>query len=119
VSLDPPLVLWCIERKASTFPHFMASDGYSIAILHSGQRALSERFALHAPPPLGPGDYETWKTGAPILKERLAAFDCRIRHRHVAGDHVVLVAEVLDFEARPGRPLLYFASGYSEGPEAE
>ena len=119
VSLSPPLVLWCIEKTASTFAAFMAAEGYSIVILKSGQRALSDRFAAHAPAPPAVGEYETWLTGAPILKERLAAFDCEVRDRHDAGDHVILIAEVVKFDAGRGAPLLYFASKYAEGPEAE
>ncbi|MGE0408189.1 MAG: flavin reductase family protein [Amphiplicatus sp.] len=119
VSLAPPLVLWCIERRTSVFPDFMAADGYSINILHAGQQSLSERFAKHAPPPLPADDYEIWETGAPILKDRLAAFDCRIAERHIAGDHVILVAEIVRFESRGGAPLLYYASRYAKGPEAE
>jgi flavin reductase (DIM6/NTAB) family NADH-FMN oxidoreductase RutF len=119
VSLAPPLVLWCIEKKASTFNAFMTADAYSINILKAGQRAMSDRFAQHLPAPLQPHEYETWETGAPILKERLAAFDCRVSDRHDAGDHVVLIAEVVKFTAGEGAPLLYFASRYAEGPEAE
>jgi len=119
VSLSPPLVLWCIERKTSTFPAFIAADAYSVSVLHAGQRAISERFAARAPGPLAAGDFEVWETGAPILKDRLAALDCRIKQRHVAGDHVILVAEVVRFDSRKGAPLLYFASRYEEGPEAE
>jgi flavin reductase (DIM6/NTAB) family NADH-FMN oxidoreductase RutF len=119
VSLAPPLVLWCIEKKASTFLAFMAAPGYSINVLKAGQRALSDRFAAHAPEPIGADEVERWITGAPILNDRLAAFDCAVRDRHDAGDHVILIAEVLRFDAGPGAPLLYFASRYGEGPEAE
>lgn len=119
VSLEPPLVLWCIERRARTFPAFMSSDGYSISVLRADQQEISERFSMHSPAPLKAGEYETWTTGAPILKDRLAAFDCLITDRHVAGDHVILVAKVVKFEAREGAPLLYFASRYSTGPEAD
>jgi len=119
VSLAPALVLWCIERKAMKFPAFMASDSYSINILRADQQALSERFASHAPPPLRADEYEAWVTGAPVLKDCLAAFDCRIVNRHAAGDHVILVAEVARFASQSGRPLVYFASNYASGPEAE
>lgn len=119
VSLEPPLVLWCIERKASAFLAFVAADGYSINILTASQRALSDQFAAHAPAPPPADRMETWITGAPILKERLAAFDCKVRDRHDAGDHVILIAEVVRFDSAPGRPLLYFASDYAEGPEAD
>jgi flavin reductase (DIM6/NTAB) family NADH-FMN oxidoreductase RutF len=117
VSLEPPLVLWCIESGASSFPAFMGADAYSISVLHAGQQTLSDRFARYGTEPLKPEEFETWVTGAPILKDHLAAFDCRITDRHKAGDHVILVAEVVEFEARAGSPLLYFASRYAQGPE--
>ena len=119
VSLEPPLVLWCIEKKASTFGAFMASPSYSLNILKADQQALSDRFAAHDPPPLQSIEYEAWTTGAPILRERLAAFDCLVKDRHEAGDHVILIAEVVRFDAGAGAPLLYFASKYMEGPETE
>jgi flavin reductase (DIM6/NTAB) family NADH-FMN oxidoreductase RutF len=118
VSLEPALVLWCIEKSASSFDDFAAAKGYSISILTDAQQAMSERFARHAPAPLAADEYETWKTGAPILKERLAAFDCEIVDRHRSGDHVILVGKVLRFDAKQGAPLLYFASGYERGPRA-
>ena len=80
---------------------------------------VSERFALREPAPLDRAAWEAWQTGAPILKDCLAAFDCRVVNRHEAGDHVIMVAEVLRFRAAGGRPLLYFASRYATGPEAE
>ncbi|GAB4533655.1 MAG: flavin reductase family protein [Amphiplicatus sp.] len=119
VSLAPPLVLWCIERRTSTFPAFMRADGYSINVLRADQQDLSERFALREPAPLDRAAWEAWQTGAPILKDCLAAFDCRVVNRHEAGDHVIMVAEVLRSRAAGGRPLLYFASRYATGPEAE
>jgi len=117
VSLDPPLVLWCLESRASTFDAFMSSSCYSITILHNGQQAASERFSSFQQKPLEKDEYEIWETGAPILSDRLAGFDCTIVDRHRSGDHVILVAEVKKFDARAGKPLMYFASTYAEGPE--
>lgn len=119
VSLVPPLVLWCIERRASSFPAFMRVDGYSINVLRADQQQLSERYALRAPEPFAPEEYEVWETGAPVLKDCLAAFDCRVVSRHEAGDHIIMVAEVLKFRAATGRPLLYFARRYATGPEVQ
>ena len=112
VSLTPPLVLWCIETKASSFPAFMAAESYSVNILKAEQQALSDRFAQFNAAPLDDDEFETWKTGAPILKERLAAFDCKIFERHKAGDHVILVGEVVQFDSTDGNPLVYYASNY-------
>lgn len=119
VSLSPPLVLWCIEKRASSFAAFSAADAYSITVLRADQEALSGRFAQHGPVSLGRGEYEVWETGAPILKARLAGLDCRIVDRLPAGDHLILLGEVLRFDSLPGAPLLYFASRYAKGPEAE
>lgn len=118
VSLDPPLVLWCIERRARSFASFMSASSYAVSILSADQRAVSDRFASHDPGPFEPGEFETWDTGAPLLTERLAGFDCSVVARHDAGDHVILVGQVLKFDARSGAPLIYFASDYCEGPAA-
>lgn len=118
VSLAPPMVLWCIDRRAARFAAFMSAEAYSINVLKAGQRALSERFARHGPKPAEPDVFTVWDTGAPILVDALAAFDCKVVDRHNAGDHVILVAEVARFQCSQGRPLLYFASRYAEGPES-
>lgn len=115
VSLDPPLVLWCIERRTSTFPAFMAADGYSVSVLAADQQALSERFAGREPRPLAPEEIDIWKTGAPLLKGRIAGFDCKVSARHKAGDHVILVGEVVQFDSADASPLIYFASNYCKG----
>ena len=112
VSLAPPLVLWCLETKASSYPAFMAADGYSVNILRADQRALSDRFAHFSPEPVNSDEIEFWETGAPILKQSLAAFDCKIYARHKAGDHVILIGEVVKFDSAEGAPLVYFASNY-------
>lgn len=115
VSLTPPLVLWCLENRASSYPAFMAAPSYSVSILSSEQQRVSNRFASFEGEPLSDGEFETWQTGAPVLKDRLAAFDCKIVDRHKAGDHVILVGEVVQFDSYEGHPLIYFASNYYEG----
>ncbi|MEO1251273.1 MAG: flavin reductase family protein [Pseudomonadota bacterium] len=119
VSLSPPLVLWCLEYRAAAYAAFMAADSYAVSILPAGARALSDRFAGREPQPLSEGEYEIWETGAPVLTERLAGFDCRIQKRHKAGDHVILIGEVVRFDSRDGAPLVYFASNYHSGAGSE
>ena len=117
VSLEPPLVLWCLENRASAYSAFMAADHYGVSILRADQEAASQRFARFLPE--GPKDeeFERWSSGAPILKERLAGFECKITARHEAGDHVILVGEVTRFDSAKGEPLIYFASNYVKGVE--
>ena len=113
VSLAPALVSWCIDRGASSFDDFMSAADYGVSVLAAGQEAISQRFSRHDPAPLAPSEFEQWASGAPILGQRLAGFDCRIVDRHPAGDHVILIAEVVQFDVRPGAPLVYFHSGYA------
>ncbi|MBT8471904.1 MAG: flavin reductase family protein [Marinicaulis sp.] len=115
VSLEPPLVLWCLENKASVYPAFMSTTSYSVNILRSDQKDLSQRFATWGQNKFTDDEIETWETGAPIMKDRLAAFDCKIHARHKAGDHVILVGEVVRFESEVATPLIYFSSNYHTG----
>lgn len=118
VSLHPPLILWCIENRASTFADFARAAHYSVSVLDAGQRELADRFARHEPRPLRAEEVETLVSGAPLIRERLAGFDCRVVDRHRSGDHVILVGEVLKFDSRDGAPLLYYASKYATGPQS-
>ncbi|MEM6415545.1 MAG: flavin reductase family protein [Pseudomonadota bacterium] len=113
VSLSPPLVLWSIEKTASTFELFMASPDYAVTVLRSDQVDISQRFAQHGGRGLDPSEFDVWDSGCPILKDRLAGFDCKITERHRAGDHVILIAEVVSFDSKDGQPLVYFASNYA------
>ena len=115
VSLEPPLVLWCVDIHASAYASFMSGDSYGVSILRADQQEVSERFARYQPNPLVESEVEAWTTGAPILKNRLAGFDCKIVARHKAGDHVILVGEIVRFDSAKGAPLVYFASNYHSG----
>jgi len=115
VSLEPPLVLWCLENRSSTYSAFISAESYGVSILNAGQKDASQRFARFVPDGPQEEEFEGLVTGAPILKERLAGFDCRIVSRHEAGDHVVLVGEVVKFDSCDGQPLIYFASNYYPG----
>ena len=117
VSLEPALVLWCLENRASSYSAFMAAESYGVSILRADQREASQRFAHFIPGGPREDEFETMTTGAPILKQRLAGFDCRIVARHEAGDHVILVGEVKQFDSAEGDPLIYYASNYFPGAE--
>ena len=117
VSLEPPLVLWCLENRASTYSAFMSAESYGVSILRADQELVSQRFAHFLPNGPKEEEFESWVTGAPILKARLAGFDCKVVARHDAGDHVIMVGEVVQFDSIAGDPLIYFASNYIPGTE--
>ncbi|MEM9421476.1 MAG: flavin reductase family protein [Pseudomonadota bacterium] len=116
VSLDPTMVLWCIETRSSVFEAFAAADNYAVSILAADQQDLSNRFATPGQHGFAAGEGETYVTGAPLLAGRIAGFDCTIAARHDAGDHVILVGAVQHFDSREGAPLIYAGRQYLEGP---
>lgn len=116
VSLQPPMVLWCLETRASLYAAFMAAPSYAVSVLGSEQQAVSTRFATPKQHGMTDDQIERRTTGAPLLKGRLAGFDCTVAARHVAGDHVILIGEVVSFDSRDGTPLLYAGRSYAVGP---
>ena len=115
VSLDPPLVLFCLGRDASNFDHFLASGRFSVNILRHGQDSISNGFAAD-----GANFFQTLESdlstlGNPLIPDALAMFDCQTEAVHDGGDHVILIGRVNELRHDPdGDPLLYYRGRYSE-----
>ena len=115
VSLDPPLVLVCIAKKAHTLPWIVESGVFAVNVLAKDQHELSNRFATEGNESVrfeglacrsGP-------SGAPWLPDTVAVLDCRVAAAHDAGDHWIYVGEVQAAEVAAGRaPLLYYDASY-------
>ncbi|MEV4114966.1 flavin reductase family protein [Nonomuraea sp. NPDC049695] len=108
VSLDPPQILVCIARTAHCYPAFMSSDGFAVNVLTGTQENVARRFAQHdvdkfAGLPFGAGERDL-----PILQDALAVFQCATRARFPAGDHTILLGEVLQARVGQGDPALYY-----------
>lgn len=116
VSLDPALVLWCLDDGASLFEAFSAAPAYGVSVLSLDQQDLSNRFATPGRHQVSPSEAETFDTGAPLLKGRLAGFDCTVWERHEAGDHLIMIGQVRHFDSRDGQPLIYSGRQYLSGP---
>ncbi len=93
VSLDPPLVLWCIERNSNRYQLFKNAKHYSIHVLGAEQATLCMEVARN-PQHLHNADLRKNNYGVPVLDECLVRFDCTSETMHDAGDHVILVARV-------------------------
>ena len=107
VSLDPPLVLVCIAKTASSCPVFTAAEGFSVNILAEHQANVSGLFASKSADKFAGAKWRRGPAGNPVLDEVAAWFDCR-RHDVVdAGDHVILVGRVIGFDERAANPLGY------------
>ncbi len=112
VSLDPPLVLVCVEHTADTHDVIVASQLFAISVLAEDQEALARRFAADEAGKFDGVAYRTEVTGAPVLDVALAWIDCRLWASYDGGDHTIFVGEVVGGDARDGPPLIYFRGGY-------
>ena len=119
VSLDPQLVLVCVDQKARTHAHLHAKQRFGVNVLASDQRAISQYYAKpartheHAEEEAGARFDHTTK-GTPVLNGALAYLECRLHTAQDAGDHTIFIAEVEDVVVRDGEPLLFFRGNYRE-----
>lgn len=107
VSMEPPLVLWSPARSSSRFQHFAGATHYAIHVLSAEQEALAFAVARSATA-LTEADLDVNAEGVPVLKHCLARFECSRHALHDAGDHAIVVGEVLRAEMREGNPLAFF-----------
>lgn len=123
VSLEPLLVLVCVDHKAETHAYLHARKRFGINILSAEQRAVSVHYSNpdRESITMEPGTeakFDRTEHGTPILHGSLAYLECRLQNTHDAGDHTIFIAEVEDLVVRPGAPLLYFRRKYHGlGPE--
>ena len=114
VSLEPPLVLFCLGREAGSFDDFLGSDRFAVNILRQNQDYISNGFATD-----GGNFFETMVSeistlGNPLVPDALAMFDCEKDAIHEGGDHVILIGRVTELRQDPdGRPLIYYRGRYS------
>ncbi|WP_292071009.1 flavin reductase family protein [Brevundimonas sp. UBA7534] len=113
VSLDPPLILFCLARSSSNLDRFRAAEHFAINVLHIGQQPTSGVFARSTEDRFQDVAWEAWDTGAPILSGALASFECATHQVVEAGDHLVFIGRVLRARFEPRRdPLLFFRGKY-------
>lgn len=119
VSLDPMLVLVCVDHTTRTHAHLHAKKRFGINVLCEDQRAISEYYASpertheHAEAEAG-ARFERTRHGTPMLSGALAYLECRLQSAQEAGDHSIFIAEVEDVVVREGDPLLFFRGKYRQ-----
>jgi flavin reductase (DIM6/NTAB) family NADH-FMN oxidoreductase RutF/pimeloyl-ACP methyl ester carboxylesterase len=114
VSLDPPLILFCVAKSSRSLETFVSQPHFAINVLHIGQQPTSARFGSRQGEERFEGTpWEGWETGAPILRGSLASFECLKEAVHDGGDHLIFVGRVKRARYEPRRdPLLYFRGRY-------
>ncbi len=118
VSLDPVLVLVCVDRRARTHAHLHARKRFGVNVLRSDQQAISEYYArsteMDQHPEAAGAHFDRTVHGTPVLQGALAYLECRLHSTQPAGDHTIFIAEVEEVVVRDGGPLLYFRSQYRD-----
>lgn len=118
VSLDPPLVLWSLSRRAGSMPVFSRGSHYAINILAADQKGLAERFATRDIDRFAGVAWQDGAGGAPVLAGVAAVFECANRSQYEEGDHIIFVGEVERCAFAPAAQPLIFHGGryYTELP---
>ena len=119
VSLEPPLVLVCVDHSTRTHAHLNARKRFGVNVLSADQRVISEYYARpdrsheHAETEAG-ARFERTSHGTPMLHGSLAYLECRLHSAEEAGDHTIFIAEVEDVVVREGDPLLFYRGKYRQ-----
>ncbi len=114
LSLQPPLVLICIDKRWATHAILQEAGHFAVNILGEQNENLSRHFASREPDKFKGIAYHAGLTGAPLLNDALANIECRIVQQADGGDHTIFIGEVLAASTQSGKPLIYFRSGYHE-----
>jgi flavin reductase (DIM6/NTAB) family NADH-FMN oxidoreductase RutF len=112
VSLEPPLLLISVDKKAESWPAFEESRVFTVNILAEDQEGLSRKFAVSGGNKFEGVAYRVGANGAPILEGALAFIECTLYAAYEGGDHSIYLGEIQQAEIREGKPLLFFRGGY-------
>lgn len=117
VSLDPPLVLVCVDHTTRTHSHLHTKKRFGVNVLCESQRAISEYYArperTHDRAEAEAGArFDRTQHGTPMLHDALAYLECRLHSVQAAGDHTIFIAQVEEVVVHDGDPLLFFRGNY-------
>ena len=118
VSLDPPLILWCLANKSNSIGAFTLGSPFAIHILAAHQADIALHFARSGQSKFEAGDYARSHPVLPDVEGALARIECRVDALHGGGDHTIIVGAVTGWRARSGAPLAFYASrfgGFDQG----
>ena len=113
VSLDPPLVLWCLDKRSDTLETFEKATAFTVNVLRDDHRDVSNKLAKPGDHSLVGIDMVEGVNGCPRLTQALAHFECEVDAKHDAGDHIIFVGRVVHFDRDvEGEPLVFHRGTY-------
>jgi len=112
VSLEPPLVLVCIDINTSSHQALTQTKSFVVNFLREDQQRISERFASYLPDKFEAVKYRSGIDDLPVLEDALANLECRLVNSHANGDHTIFVGQIEKATVNDGNPLIYWQSNY-------
>ena len=113
VSLDPPLVLWSLGRRATSVGDFLAARTFAVNVLAAEQLELALRFSRSGGNRFEGLSLHEGLGGAPLIAGAIAWFECETRTHQIHGDHVLFIGEVKRCARASGRPLVFEGGGFA------
>ena len=119
LSLDPPLMLVCLDRSTNTHPQLLDARAFTINIVRSepGAEELCRTFAGKGEDKFAGVEWREGITGCPLLAAALAYLECELDGTYEGGDHTIFVGRVVAAEVRDGEPLLFYRGRFTQLPE--
>ena len=112
VSLDPPLILVCIDKNTGSHYALTQTDSFVVNILRDDQQYVSDRFASYLPDKFETVKYHSGIDDLPVLEDALANLECRLVNSHDNGDHTIYVGQIEKATVNDGNPLIYWHGNY-------
>ncbi|MBF6569477.1 MAG: flavin reductase family protein [Candidatus Binataceae bacterium] len=112
VSLTPPLLLICVDKKAESYHCFDESKVFTVNLLTADQEGLSRKFAVSGGEKFEGVSFSRGANGAPILNGVLTFMECKVVGVYDGGDHTIYLGEIEEASTSEGEPLLFYRGGY-------
>ena len=113
VSLEPPLLLFCLDLRSNSLPAFDRAETFAVNVLHAGQEAISARFARRDGDRFADGEWMLGRSGVPVLRDVAAVFECRKHAVLDGGDHRIFMGRVEAVACKGSYdPLVFFQGRY-------
>lgn len=112
VSLDPPLILFSLDRRALSLPAMLDAEGYAVNVLRREQEHLSDRFGRPLTGKWNSVEHMLGHADSPLLPGALAHFECAPYAHQDGGEHVIFLGRVVQFSSATGMPLIFFRGRY-------
>ena len=112
VSLEPPMILVCIDKNTGSHDAFREGEFFVVNILAEGHETLSNRFASHISDKFEGVDYRIGIGEIPVLEDAFVTLECRLANAHEGGDHTIFVGLVEKSGIKDANPLIYWHGSY-------